>query len=519
MSYVMMSYRGGVKGGRRGIIGGQLRFLTNDQIREIDYAAKEILWRTGVKVPNEDGLNVLKDSGAVVDFKEERAWIPPYLVDEAVRKTPKGFKYAGRDPKKAIRLEGNRVYFAVGVGPYVVAPDGTMRKPILKDLQDFYRVLDACENVDIAGFGVWGGPTMPDEDMALPLPVRRARGYLRMLDLTEKPLDVSKTYLLDREDEEGDAKQLAIDCINIEIAVRGSLKELQKLPISMGCDEPVSPLMHASRQVDSLLVYARHGLPIYIGSEPMSNATAPATLAGTLALWTAETLSALVLGAMAAEPEHRPPALWITLLGHFDQIAMTGPQFGAPEGALMQAACAQIAHWYGFPIRGIVETASKLPDAQAGYETAVALLVSAMAGVNYNTSVGVIGPGEIGMSLEKVVLDNDLVGYIKRVMEGIEVSDETLAVDVIDEVGPGGTFLKHPHTRKWFRREQYFPTLFDRRKYEDWVRRGRKDALQRATERVEEILREHWPEPLDPDIRKRIEEYVRMVEKREAHKA
>ena len=88
MSYVQMSYRGGVKGGRRGIIGGQLRFLTNDQLREIDYAAKEILWRTGIKVPNEDGLNVLKDSGAVVDFKEERAWIPPYIVDEAVRKTP-----------------------------------------------------------------------------------------------------------------------------------------------------------------------------------------------------------------------------------------------------------------------------------------------------------------------------------------------------------------------------------------------------------------------------------------------
>jgi trimethylamine--corrinoid protein Co-methyltransferase len=191
---------------------------------------------------------------------------------------------------------------------------------------------------------------------------------------------------------------------------------------------------------------------------------------------------------------------------------------GAPEGALMQAACAQIAHYYGFPIRGLAETASKLPDAQAGYETAVALLVMAMGGLNYNTSMGVIGPGEIGINLEKIVLDNELVGYVKRVMQGIEVSEETLAVDVIDEVGPGGSYLAHPHTRKWFRKEQYFPTVFDRRKYEDWARRGRKDAVQRAHERVEEILKTHWPEPLDPDIRKRIEEYVKSVEKREAKK-
>jgi trimethylamine--corrinoid protein Co-methyltransferase len=509
----------GVKGGRRGIIGGQLKVLTDDQLQMIDYAAKEILWRTGIIIPNKDALEVLNNVGAVVDHKEERVWIPSHIVDEAVRKTPKGFRTAGRDPKKAIRIEGDRVYFVCGVGPYVVDTDGTMRKPTVKDYQDVYRVMDACENVDVAGFGVFGGPTTPEEDLTLPRTVRTVRGFLRALDWTEKPVDMTRTYVYDRGVEEReDPKQDTIDQINMEIAVRGSIEELRKLPMSFGMDEPVSPLMHETRQVDRMLVYARYGLPIFIGSETIANATGPATLAGTLALWTAETLSCLVLGAMAADPEHRPPALWITLLGHLDQLALTGPLMGGPEGALMQAACTQIAHYYGFPIRGLAETESKLPDAQAGYETAVSLLVMAMAGLNYNTSIGIIGPGEIGMSLEKIVLDNDLIGYIKRVMEGIEVSDETLAVDVIDEVGPGGTFLKHPHTRKWFRREQYFPTIFDRRKYEDWVRRGRKDATQRAHERVEEILRDYWPEPLEPDIRKRLEEYVQMVEKRETKK-
>jgi len=506
----------GSKKGRRGIIGGQLSFLSKNEIKNIDYAAKEILWRTGIKVSHEGAIKVLEDSGAVIDHKEQRVWIPPYIVDEAIRKTPKGFKFAGRDPDKAIRLEGERVYFAMGVGPYVVKSDGTMRKPTIKDMQDCFRVVEACEHVDVSAFGVFGGPTIPEEEMNFPLGIRRVRSYLRILDLMEKPIDMSKSYKMDREDEESDARQTALDMINIDIAVRGSLKELRKLPISFGMNEVVSPLVHTPQQLDRFLVYAKYGLPIYIGSEPMHNATSPATLAGTLALWTAETLSALVIGSMAASPEHRPPAIWITIAGIFDQLACQGPQLGSPEAALTQAACAQIAHYYGFPIRGITETASKLPDAQAGYETAVSLIISTMAGINYNTSVGVIGPGEIGISLEKILFDNELIGYIKRVIEGINVSDETLGLDAINEVGPGGTFLTHPHTRKWFKKEQYFPTIFDRRKYEDWIRQGRKDAIKRAEEKIKKILTDYWPEPLDPDIRKRIEDYIRSVEKREA---
>jgi trimethylamine--corrinoid protein Co-methyltransferase len=208
----------------------------------------------------------------------------------------------------------------------------------------------------------------------------------------------------------------------------------------------------------------------------------------------------------------------MTFYGPFDQMAAQGPIQGSPEAALVQPASAQIAHFYGFPIRGVIGSPSKAIDAQAGYETAVSLLTCAMGGINFNTSIGTVGPGEIAVNLEKMVLDNELAGYVKRVMQGIEVSEETLAVDVIDEVGPGGTFLAHPHTRKWFRKEQYFPTIFDRRKYEDWVRHGRKNAVQRATERVQLILKEHWPEPLPPYIRNRMEDYIKKVEKRESKK-
>jgi trimethylamine--corrinoid protein Co-methyltransferase len=505
------------------IVGGQLKILTKEQIRSIDYAAKEILWRTGIKLDNSEALGILEEAGATVDYKNERTWIPPYLIDEAVRKTPKSFRYAGRDPKKFVRLDTERLYIVCGVGPYIVDVDGTLKKPTVKDVQDRFRVADACENIDASYISLGSGPSVPKEDMSLPLAVRRVRGYLRALDFTEKPVDTTKTYVWDREEsarisDKNAAKQAVIDQLNMEIAVRGSIEELRKLPMSFILGEPVSPLWLQTVAAERIIMCGRHGLPLYVGSGPMTNATGPATLAGTLALWTAETLSCLVLGAMAVDDGHRAPSIWSTWYGPFDQLAMHGGAQGSPEAALIQGASAQIAHFYGFPIRGVIDSESKLPDAQAGYETGVALLVSALAGINWHTSTGVIGPGEIGMSLEKIVLDNDLAGYVKRILKGIKVNDETLAVDVIDEVGPGGTFLAHPHTRKWFRKEQYFPTIFDRRKYEDWVRQGRKDAVQRATERVQEILRDHWPEPLDLDIRKRMEEYVKKVEKREAKK-
>jgi trimethylamine--corrinoid protein Co-methyltransferase len=506
----------GIKEDTRGAKGGQLSFLNKSQIKEIDVAGKEILNKTGVKIPNKVILERLEQIGSKVNHKEERVWIPPALVNEALDKTPKIFKFAGRDPKNYISLDTERVYFVHGVGPYLVAPDGSMRQPRLRDMQDTYRIMSACENVDVAGIPVGGTLSTPQEYMELPVSVRRLKKYAMMLEMMEKPVDTTKQFIVDREDETGSATQGSLDQIEMEIAVRGSIDELRKCPMSLGFNEAVSPLMFLPRNLEKLIVYAKHGLPLFIGSGPMTNATGPATLAGTIALWLAETLAGLVIGYAMGDPGNLSPALWMCFTGLFDQRSAHGPIMGSPEGVMVQAACGEIAHYYGFPIRGCTGSPSKTLDPQTGYDTAVCLMVSAMAGINYNVSIGMVGPGEVGLSKEKMVLDNDLAGYIKRVMNGIEVTEETLAVDVIDKVGVGGNYLMNAHTRKWFKKEQYFPSLFDRRKYEDWKRRGQKDAVKRAQERVEEILRDYWPEPLDADIRKRIENHVKLVTKRES---
>jgi trimethylamine--corrinoid protein Co-methyltransferase len=144
------------------------------------------------------------------------------------------------------------------------------------------------------------------------------------------------------------------------------------------------------------------------------------------------------------------------------------------------------------------------------------LITAALAGVNHVHFAGLIGH-EQGFSIEKLVLDDDMIHYVRRLMEGVNVCDETLAVDVIEKVGPGGTFLTHRHTREWFEKEMTFPKIFERGSLPDWQRAGSKDARQRANEKAREILKEHWPEPLDPDIKKRLIEYVKKIEKEEAH--
>jgi trimethylamine--corrinoid protein Co-methyltransferase len=496
--------------------------LSKDQLSEIDYASKEVLWHTGVVVPSQDALKVLDDAGAVVDFKKERVWIPPYLVEEAISKSPKGFRVAGADPKKYLDFRGDRVYFAPYIGPtYLLDLDGKYRPFTIKDSQDILRLTDALPNFDVAGGG-GTYPSTPVEEVTLPMRVRFARSILRGLEFAEKPVDMSIKYVRDHDLEEWavkNAKEMATDEIEVGIALRGSLEELRKMPygIMTGINEPVSPLVHARSQVERELVYARHGLPIWIGGEPMMSGTAPATVAGTVVLWNAEALSCLVIGQMAASPENRPPVVYLAIGGSFDQRYAQGPMLGSPESALIIAASAQVAKYYGFPCRCIGDTESKLPDAQAGYETATFLIISAMAGVNYCHFGGLIGH-EQGFSLEKVVLDDDMIHYVKRLMEGINVTMDTLAVDVIDRVGPGGSFLTQRHTAEWFQREMTFPRIFERGSLSGWERAGSKDSRQRANEAARRILKEHWPEPLDPDIKKRLVEYVKKVEREEAQK-
>jgi trimethylamine--corrinoid protein Co-methyltransferase len=509
-----------IKRKSKGIIGGNLNFLNKAQIKEIDYASKEVLWHTGVVVPHKEALKILDEAGAVVDYNKNQVWIPHYLVEESLRKAPKSFRIAGRDPRKYLDLSGDRVYFIPYVGPsFLLDLKGNHRGYTIKDAQDILRLTDALPNLDVAaGGGIYGAT--PVEEMNLPLRIRRANRILRSLEFAEKPIDITVKYAKDREYEmwmQENPREAAIDNIRMGIALRGSLEELQKMPMGWGRNEPVSPLTHSYNQVERMLVYSRCGLPIIIGPEPMMSATAPATVAGTVVLWNAEALSCLVIGQMAADPKKRPPVLYQAISGSFDQRAMQGPSLGSPETALIIAASVQVSKYYGLPCTSLGDTESKLPDAQSGYETVTFLITAALSGVNYCHFAGALAHLQ-GFSLEKVVLDDDMIMYVKRLMQGVEVTDETLAVEAIEAMGPRGTFLTSKHTLECYEKEMTFPNVFERGSLVDWQRKGSKSARERANKRACKILKDHWVEPLDPDIKKRLVEYVSKIKKEAAHK-
>jgi len=487
----------------KGVRGGQLKVLSRNQIRDVHYATLDVLQHTGVVVHSEEALKVLDEAGADIDYEKERAWIPPHLVEEAIRKTPHGFRLCGRNPKKYCKLEGNRVYFCTAGGPpHVLDLNGKRRRATIRDFENLVKLTDALENIDMAGAGIHGMV----EEIGLPEAVQHAREFLRTLKNTDKPCGLL---------EAGRGKDQAIDSIKLACAVMGDLKKLRRNPMTRCHVNPVSPLILSKGLIESAIVYARHGLPIHFGSEVLGSATGPTTLAGILVQLNAENLSGVVVAQFAASPEHRPPILYGCISGILDQRTVV-PALGSPEAGLINAASTQMAKYYGMASRGSGGyTESKIPDAQAGYESMMTLMMTALAGTNLIYASGGLEPGVLSISYEKYVLDNDMIGMIRRIMDGFRITDETLAVDIIDKVGPGGHYLAQKHTLKFITKEHYLPTIFDRKNYERWVQFNSENIRKAARDRAKKILEEHQPEPLDKDVEKDLQKIIKQIEQRE----
>jgi trimethylamine--corrinoid protein Co-methyltransferase len=264
----------------------------------------------------------------------------------------------------------------------------------------------------------------------------------------------------------------------------------------------VSPL-HLDTSVTGILIeWCRRGLPVVLSSAPMAGSTSPMTLAGSLTQLNAEQLSGIVLTQLV-----RPGTP--VLAGYIPGVAdmRTGGYLGgAVEFGMMQAGAAQLAHFYRVPIYGSGGMSdSKIPDAQAGYEKMATLLLAAMGGCNYiHHTVGMV-TNMSAVSLEQAVIDDEMVGMAMRVLRGIEVTGDTLAVQAIQRTGPGGHYLMDAHTMQFMRSELFYPPLADRRNRAMWEEAGKRDTRARAVAQVETLLQKHpvtgLPSKADRDIR------------------
>ncbi len=470
--------------------------FTEEALDAIHLASLEILERTGVRIHHgERILKMLKDNGCTVDFEKGVVLFPSYLVEEAVKKTPKTFPSYGRNPKYDYKLDGRHIYFTTDTETTntVDLSTGEWRPSTREDLEKLTRVTDALESYAA------GGHLTTSLDK--PNNVRCLHDYAAALNSTEKPCGWS-VYPPEL------AMQLTDYQLEIATAVAGSRKKLRERPLGDGdfCTE--SPLKFEGRYVEITLKLAQLGFPCSVSSMPLGGATAPVTLAGSLVMTNAEILSGVCTIQLASPGTSTSVGY---LMGNLDM--KTGLWGQGPEEGLLCAGAVEVARYNGFrvAVNGF-NSASKMSGVQASYEKAMSTILPVLAGADVVYGAGSL-EGGMAASFEELIIDDEVCRAVLKEVQGIEVNDETLAVDVIDKVGPGGHYLAEKHTLKHFNDVLFFPELTDRNSYDAWKKAGGKSMIKRAREKAEKILKDHWPTPLDKDVQKEISEIIRKAEK------
>ncbi len=453
----------------------QFRVLSERQIEKLYQATLECLNRTGINVLNAEARRLLAEAGARPEKDGVRVRIPPHLIQDAVAASPRSFTLWGRDGEPRIQLVPDRVHF--GPGPtctYFVDPEtGERRRARRGDPGLTARVCDALENIDY----VMGLALIDDVHHRL-APVYE---FAEMVANTTKPV-LPWVYSLDNLE----------DVYRIALAVAGSEDSLRERPFFALFSTFQAPLQHTDHELAALLWAAERSVPlVYLGGGS-AGSTAPVTGAGTLVISLAGALSGLAI----AQLRRRGAPVCIGAVPQPTDMRTGRPSYGGPEMSLYSAAMADVARYLGLPFMGTAGASeAKVLNPQAAIESSVQVLLSALSGATLVHDVGFLDCADIG-SLEMLVMTDEIIAMARRIMRGIEISDETLMLDLIDRVGPGGEFMSTKETARRCRTEVWSPTLLDRDPWEAWQASGAPTMRDRIRARVQEILATHRPPPL-----------------------
>jgi len=477
---------------RKGIEGGSYKPLTPEDISRINDTVLSTIEEIGCQVNSDTALDAFKRVGASIDSKKRRVRLPREKVLELISKAPSEVTLCGRDEKYDIHLGGARVYTGTGgTALYIYEPTtGERRQATLTDLKDISRLVDKLDNIHLLLL-----PTYPNE---LPVEQVDVNRFFAGLDNTSKHI-MGGVYTIDG----------MCEVMRMAEMVAGSPEALRQRPIISIITCVISPFIIDEKYGDMIVAAAESGLPVVCPSEPLCGATSPVTLAGNLVVQTVDSLMGVIL-AQAVNPG--TPAIFgsvatSTDLRDYKYIA------GSVEMGLLNAAGAQMAQFYKLPYYATGGmTDSKTLDAQSGYESAITNLLCALSGSNFiHDSAGLM---EFAMTVcyEKYVIDNEILGMVMRAVEGIKVNDETIAYDLMKEIGPGGNFVTAKHTRRFMRKEHYQPGLSDRNSREKWDEKGSHATWEVAAKKVKSIL-ESPASSLPDEIRKRVLSEIKSIVK------
>jgi len=473
----------------KGLFGGQYRPLTPEGIEKIHQTSMRLWEEVGLEINSHTALQMFHENGAEVDFAKKRVRAGREWVMNWLKKAPSEVLLCGREEKNDLIIGGKRVHLGTG-GTALNVLDldtGERRRSTLKDCREACRVVDALDNIHFI--------VLPLYPVELPAEVVDVNRFYAGLSNSSKHI-MGGIYTL-----EG-----TLEVIKMAEIIAGSREALRKRPFISMITCVMSPLKLDDTYTELMIKVAEQGIPLAIPAEPLLAATAPCTVAGLLTQLNVETQAGVVITQMA---NPGTPVLYASTSTSVD-LKTCNYLGGSVEMGLINAGAAQMAQYYNLPYYGTAGMSdAKTIDVQCGYESAVTAVMVALSGANYIHDAAGLMEFAMTVSLEKYVIDNDILGMVMRAVQGIPVDEETLAFDVIERVGPGGHFLSDDHTVRYMRQESYIPTLADRQLREHWTEKGSIDARARAGKIAKDILANHRPLPIPDEAMARMKTEVK----------
>lgn len=455
--------------------------LSLTDVKNIHQASMQILEQSGFRVNNSKALTLLKDHGADVDFEKNIIRVKEDWVMKYIKEAPPRIILYGREERHNLVVEAGRVFFGTGGTALNVydLKSGKRRLTSSKDIADIARLTDALPNLHWHCLPVYPNELKKEE-------ADIARFFLGIKNTTKHVM--GGIY---------GSHDGAMEVIRLAQLIAGGKESLRQKPIISVICSTISPFVFESRYVDFIFDLADAGIPIATSCAPIAGATAPVTLAGTLAQINAEAICGVLLTQVIKKGT---PVFYSTVPTTANMKTMEF-LFGSIENGMMNAACAQMAAYYNLPMYstgGVTD--SKLIDFQNGSEKIANNLLPALAGAQLIHNAAGLIDSSMAVAYEQYILDNDIIGMALRVIDGINLNQESLAVEQICSAGPGGNHIASEHTVKYMRSEQYVPRTAVRSNYSSWQKGGSLGALEQAKIIAEKILSDHVVTPLPEEL-------------------
>jgi trimethylamine--corrinoid protein Co-methyltransferase len=458
--------------------------LSRQDMEAIHKTSLRLLEEVGVTFPTEEAIGVFEEHGVKTDG--DQVFLTERQVMDAIEAAPGQFTIHARNPERSVTVGDGKPVFAPGYGaPVLVDAQEGKRTPTMEDYDNLAKLAHALPNQDMMG-----------HLMIEPGDVPADTAHVRMLYASMIHSD--KAFV-------GSAagRQGARDTMEMASILFG--EEIKDKPVTVGLINSLSPLGYSGEMLDALLEYARWRQPVVLAALSMAGSTGPVTLAGVLAHQTAELLAGVTLAQLASPGT---PVIFGSTSTNLDM--KTGAlAIGSPELSQMIAAHAALCRFYGLPSRsGGALTDANYPDAQAGFESMLSLMTTVNSGIDFVLHAGGILSSYLAFSYEKLVLDDEMCGMVRRFKQGITVTPETLVYDIIAKVGSGGNYLMESHTLKRCRTEFWQPNLSSRMGLEAWMTAGRPGAVDRARERWQKLVGEHEDPAVDGAVARQLKTFM-----------